>query len=218
MRRIAVTGSDALPGPRDASVENGPRAALEKIRAEKAAIRAAALACRDALAAEARIAAAKSFAANGPAALGDVRDRRVSGFWPIRSELDPRHLMHELAGRGAKLALPCIEAGRLVFRQFVFGDRLRQTGFGLSQPPPEAPIVTPDIMLVPLAAFDRSCGRIGYGKGYYDGAISRQIEGGHRPRTLGLAFACQEVEAVPLEAHDQRLDGVLTERELILPR
>ena len=95
---------------------------------------------------------------------------------------------------------------------------MRQTGFGLSQPPPEAPIVTPDIMLVPLAAFDRNCGRIGYGKGYYDGAIAGQIERGNRPRTLGLAFACQEVEAVPLEAHDQRLDGVLTERELILPR
>jgi 5-formyltetrahydrofolate cyclo-ligase len=126
--------------------------------------------------------------------------------------------MRELAGQGARLALPCIEAGRLVFRQFAFGDRLRQVGFGLSQPPSDAANTAPDIMLVPLAAFDRKGGRIGYGKGYYDGAIGRQVENGRRPRTLGLAFACQEVEAVPLEAHDQRLDAILSERELISVR
>ncbi|MBV9054939.1 MAG: 5-formyltetrahydrofolate cyclo-ligase, partial [Hyphomicrobiales bacterium] len=97
------------------------------------------------------------------------------------------------------------------------GDRLRQVGFGLSQPFAEAALADPDIMLVPLAAFDRDCGRIGYGKGYYDGAIWRQKEKGKPPRTLGLAFACQEVEKVPLEPHDQRLEAILTERELIRP-
>jgi 5-formyltetrahydrofolate cyclo-ligase len=204
-----VTGSDASRELHEREAE---------IRAEKAAIRAAALACRDALAPQARIAASKSFATSGPAALGDVRGLLVSGFWPIRSELDPRWLMQELAAKGAKLALPCIEEGRLVFRQFAFKDRLQKVGFGLSQPPIDAALVAPDIMLVPLAAFDRQGGRIGYGKGYYDGAIGRQVEAGKPPRTLGLAFACQEVVSVPLEPHDQRLDGVLTERELILRR
>jgi len=204
-----VNGSDASRGFHDREAE---------VRADKAAVRAAALARRDALAPEARIAVSKSFATSGPAALGDVRGLRVSGFWPIRSELDPRWLMQELAAKGATLALPCIEKGRLVFRQFAFKDRLQKVGFGLSQPSIEAALVAPDIMLVPLAAFDRQCGRIGYGKGYYDGAIGRQVEAGKPPRTLGLAFACQEVETIPLEPHDQRLDGVLTERELIRPR
>jgi 5-formyltetrahydrofolate cyclo-ligase len=191
---------------------------MDDIQAEKAAIRASALARRDALAPDERIAASKSFTISGFAALGDVRDLLVSGFWPIRSELDPRWLMRELAAQGAKLALPCIEQGRLVFRHFTFGDRLQKVGFGLSQPPIEAALVFPDVMLVPLAAFDRKGGRIGYGKGFYDGAILRQVDMGKPPRTLGLAFACQEVEEVPLESHDQRLDEVLTERELILAR
>jgi 5-formyltetrahydrofolate cyclo-ligase len=221
MRNIAVPGSDAFSHPRASDASDEERPYLEgdeKVRAEKAAIRAAALARRDALALRTRLTASKSFARNGPRALGDVRGKRVSGFWPIRSELDPRWLMRELAQRGASLALPCIEAGRLVFRHFAFGDRLRQVGFGLSQPSPEAATVAPDIMLVPHAAFERKGGRIGYGKGYYDGAIGHEVARGRQPRTLGLAFACQEAESVPLEAHDQRLDAVLTERELILPR
>jgi 5-formyltetrahydrofolate cyclo-ligase len=189
----------------------------EAIQIEKAAIRAAALARRDALDAQARLAASQSLAESGPAALGEVSGAIVSGFWPIRSELDPRWLMRKLAERGAILALPSIEGGQLVFRRFVFGDRLRRAGFGLSEPQLEAELVSPGIMLVPLAAFDREGGRIGYGKGYYDGAIERLAASGARPRTLGLAFACQEVSAVPMLAHDRRLDAILTERELVRP-
>ncbi|MBV9567136.1 MAG: 5-formyltetrahydrofolate cyclo-ligase [Hyphomicrobiales bacterium] len=219
---VVVTGSCAsrdgeLGGSlRDRHSEDQRRA--DEIRAEKATLRLAALARRDAFALEARMAASKSFAMRGPAALGDVGGALVSGFWPIRSELDPRWLMRELAAKGARLALPCIEYGRLVFRQFTFGEPLRKVGFGLSQPFAEATLVDPEVMLVPLAAFDRDCGRIGYGKGYYDGAIERLAGKAKPPRTLGLAFACQEVEKVPLEPHDQRLEGVLTERELIRPR
>lgn len=184
---------------------------------EKALIRAAALARRDGLDADARLEASKGFADSGTSALGKVAGAIVSGFWPIRSELDPRWLMRRLAGQGASLALPSIEDGQLVFRQFAFGDRLRQAGFGLSEPRPEAGLVAPGIILVPLAAFDRRGGRIGYGKGYYDGAIARLAASGQRPRTLGLAFACQEVPSIPMLAHDQRLDAILTERELIIP-
>ena len=221
-RRFAVTGPyDSRPGDPLSRLEDqqpGATGRVEDIRAEKAALRVSALARRDAFAPEARLSASKSFASSGPSALGDVRGALVSGFWPIRSELDPRWLMRELAAQGVNLALPCIEYGRLVFRQFAFGDRLRKVGFGLSQPFAESALVDPEIMLVPLAAFDRDCGRIGYGKGYYDGAIGRQTEKGRPPRTLGLAFACQEVEKVPLEPHDQRLEAILTECELIRPR
>ena len=185
------------------------------IFAQKAAIRAAALARRDALAAEMRLAASQGFAEAGKRALGKVAGIAVSGFWPIRSELDPRYLMRSLAAEGASLALPSIEDGKLVFRRFAFGDRLRRAGFGLSEPFPEADLVSPGIMLVPLAAFDRRGGRVGYGKGYYDGAIGRLVAAGKRPRTLGLAFSCQEVPAVPMLPHDQRLDAILTENGLV---
>jgi 5-formyltetrahydrofolate cyclo-ligase len=187
----------------------------DAMRKEKAAVRAAALARRDALPPELRLAASQGFAESGKAALGRVGGVTLSGFWPIRSELDPRFLMRGLAAEGAILALPSIEGGKLVFRRFAFGDRLRRAAFGLSEPQFEAEPVAPAIMLVPLAGFDRRGGRIGYGKGYYDGAIGRLAAEGKRPRTLGLAFSCQEVEAVPVGPHDQRLDAILTERELI---
>ncbi|SDR18088.1 5-formyltetrahydrofolate cyclo-ligase [Rhizobiales bacterium GAS113] len=193
------------------------------LRDAKAAIRKAALARRDGLDAEARLAASRLIAAGlsavlAPLGVAHLGGATASGFWPIRSELDPRPLMRELAAEGALLALPCIEAGALVFRRFAFGDRLRNVGFGLSQPPPEAEAVSPDLMLVPLAAFDRKGGRIGYGKGYYDGAIARLAASGARPLKLGLAFACQEAPAIPMEPHDQRLDAILTEHELIVVR
>jgi 5-formyltetrahydrofolate cyclo-ligase len=165
------------------SAAPGETVLQEELQA-KASIRAAALARRDAMDPQARLEASRGFAERGPAVLGEVADRLVSGFWPIRSELDPRYLMRRLAEGGAALALPSIEAGKLVFRR-------------------------------PLAAFDRTLGRIGYGKGYYDGAIARFAAEGKSPRKLGLAFACQEAPHIPMLAHDQRLDGVLTERELI---
>jgi 5-formyltetrahydrofolate cyclo-ligase len=190
-------------------------APVDAIITEKAAIRAGALARRDGLDPDMRRSASQAFAERGRQVLGSVVGKIVSGFWPIRSELDPRWLMRSLAEEGAKLALPSIESGALVFRAFAFGDRLRRAGFGLSEPHPEAELVIPDFMLVPLAAFDRKGGRIGYGKGYYDGAIGRFAAAGKRPRLLGLAFACQEVPAVPMLAHDQRLEAILTESELI---
>jgi 5-formyltetrahydrofolate cyclo-ligase len=186
------------------------------IRREKAAIRIAALARRDALGADDRLKASRALTHPALSFLGHVAGNTVSGFWPIRSEIDPRSIMRALAERGASLALPCIESGRLVFRDFAFGERLRRAGFGLSEPYPDTPEATPAMMLVPLAAFDRKGGRIGYGKGYYDGAIERLVALGRRPRTLGLAFSCQEVPSIPVEPHDQRLDAVLTERGLTL--
>jgi len=189
---------------------------VDSIRQEKAAIRKAALARRDALSPDDRLNASRALANPAMSFLRTVTGETVSGFWPIRSEIDPRWIMRALADRGASLALPSIEGGRLVFRHFVFGERLRRAGFGLSEPFSDATEATPALMLVPLAAFDRRGGRIGYGKGYYDGAIERLIALGRRPRTLGVAFSCQEVPSIPIEPHDRRLDAILTEHGLIL--
>jgi 5-formyltetrahydrofolate cyclo-ligase len=124
--------------------------------------------------------------------------------------------MRRLAERGAKLALPIV-VGRghpLLFRAWAFGDPLRSGVWGIREPLPEAPEVLPDVVLVPLAAFDRTGHRIGYGAGYYDLTL-RRLRTIKPVTALGIAFAAQEIAAVPATASDARLDLVLTEREVI---
>jgi 5-formyltetrahydrofolate cyclo-ligase len=179
----------------------------------KADLRATALAARDALSVEHRAAAALAVAARGlPFAItpGTI----VSGYSPIRSEIDPVPLMRALAGQGARLALPAVMArGKsLAFRAWSAGDRLMLGALGILEPSPAAAELIPDIMLVPLAAFDRMGHRIGYGAGHYDFTLAhlRKV----KPIVaIGLAFAAQEIETVPALSHDVALDYVLTETE-----
>ena len=177
----------------------------------KSDLRAAALAARDGLSAAQRAAAALSLAARGlPFAIapGGI----VSGYSPIRSELDPGPLMQRLAAQGARLALPAVTArGRsLTFRAFTAGDRLLLGPLGILEPSPAAAEMIPDIMLVPLAAFDRAGHRIGYGAGHYDHTLAHARK--MKPiAAIGVAFAAQEIEAVPALPHDVALDYVLTE-------
>jgi 5-formyltetrahydrofolate cyclo-ligase len=180
----------------------------------KADLRTAALAARDALSGEHRAAAAQAIAARGlPVEIkhGIV----VAGYSPIRSEIDPVPLMRELAARGARLALPVITArGKsLRFRAWFPDDKLLQGPLGILEPSPAAPEVIPDIVLVPLAAFDRSGHRIGYGAGHYDRTLV-QLHKSKGFAAIGLAFAAQEVETVPALQHDVALDYVLTETQV----
>ena len=183
--------------------------------AEKAALRAAALDRRAALPPAARAAAAEALAAAADR-LAIPAGAAVSGFLSIRDEIDVGPLLAALAARGHPLALPVVVGGPagLVFRRWRPGDPLVAAGFGLSEPPPSAGEVAPEVLLVPLAAFDRRGHRIGYGRGYYDKALAA-LDAVHRRRAIGVAFAAQEVAAVPDEPHDRRLDAVLTERDLL---
>ncbi len=90
------------------------------------------------------------------------------------------------------------------------GDTLVRGGYGLSEPDPSLPEVAPDALIVPLAAFDRAGRRLGYGRGYYDGAIARLTEQ-HPVYTVGVCFAAQEVPQVPVEPHDRTLSAIVTE-------
>jgi 5-formyltetrahydrofolate cyclo-ligase len=179
----------------------------------KGDLRKIALATRDAMDDAARAAASEKVAARGlpfEVAAGTV----VSGYSPIRSELDPAPLMRRLAEHGAKLALPAV-LGRgksLVFRAWSPNDRLTLGPLGIPEPSPAAAERVPDVMLVPLAAFDRLGHRIGYGAGHYDFTLA------HLRKTkpiiaIGLAFAAQEIKVVPALAHDVALDYVLTEKK-----
>jgi 5-formyltetrahydrofolate cyclo-ligase len=147
--------------------------------------------------------------------LGIAPDSMVSGFWPIRSEIDLRPMMAALALNGARLCLPAIlDRTTIVFREYLAGMPLIDMGFGTKGPGPDAAIVDPDAMLVPLAAFDAAGNRIGYGAGHYDRAIARLRERGSTPRLIGAGFDCQRVEAVPAEPHDAPLGEILTEAGL----
>ena len=177
----------------------------------KAELRATALAKREALSDEQREAAAKALAKRAlpiPITPGMV----ISGYSPIRNEIDPAPLMQKLALQGARLALPTVNArGKsLIFRAWSPGDRLTLGMLGIPEPSPAAAEVVPDIMLVPLAAFDRTGHRIGYGAGHYDYTFAhlRKVKA---VVGIGLAFAAQEIEAIPALPHDVRLDFVLTE-------
>jgi 5-formyltetrahydrofolate cyclo-ligase len=180
----------------------------------KAELRASALAKREALSEKQREAAAKALAKRGlpiPIAAGMV----ISGYSPIRNEIDPAPLMQKLALQGAQLALPSVTArGKsLVFRAWSPGDRLTLGMLGIPEPSPAAAEVVPDIMLVPLAAFDDSGHRIGYGAGHYDYTFAHLRK--HKPIIgVGLAFAAQEIDGVPALSHDVALDYVLTETKL----
>jgi 5-formyltetrahydrofolate cyclo-ligase len=176
----------------------------------KATLRYDALGRRDALDPAYRREASEGIALIVAQVLSAAPPAIVSGFLPIRSEIDPRPAMAALAARGHRLALPCVTPDGLVFRLWRPGDPLRKAGFGLSEPEAAAPAVDPDIMLVPLAAFDRRGHRIGYGAGHYDRAIAR-LSAMRRPLAVGLSFAAQEVEQVPDEPHDQPLDAIVTE-------
>jgi 5-formyltetrahydrofolate cyclo-ligase len=181
----------------------------------KAELRREAIARRDAMPAETRAAAAEAIAAR--AFPIEVRPRKiVSGFMPLKSEINPLPLMKALAGTGARLALPVI-AGRgkpLIMRSWKFDEPLDHGQWGIREPKANAAEVEPDIILVPLLAFDRTGHRIGYGAGYYDLTIAA-LRGRKPIVAIGLALAAQEVPEVPATPRDARLDLVLTEREVI---
>jgi 5-formyltetrahydrofolate cyclo-ligase len=186
----------------------------------KAILRGDALARRDAIDASVRAEADAAFlehaAARKAAALFDAPGRVVSGYWPIRSEADPRPLLERARAAGATVALPVLlDRETLRFRRWDAGVALAPAGFGTVGPPAHAVELVPDIIILPLSAFDRAGHRIGYGKGHYDRAVAAIVGSGARPLLVGLAFAVQEVDKVPFEPHDIPLDYILTEAELI---
>jgi len=187
-----------------------PSLAAEKRAAREAAAKARASA--HALAAGAGRRAAGHFLAS----LGHLRGVRiVAGYLPFRSEIDPRPAMMALHGLGYGVCVPVIEGrGRpLAFRAWTPASRTERGPFGV-RVPAEGAAVTPDLLLVPLLAFDPEGYRLGYGGGFYDRTLAAGRAAG--PLTaIGLAYAAQQVARVPHGPHDARLDAVATEAGLV---
>ena len=181
----------------------------------KKAIRRDAVARRDGLPAVDRAKAAETIAAR-PFPIAIKPGMVVSGFSSLKSEINPVPLMRKLADQGAQLALPVV-AGKgkpLIMRAWSFGEPLDSGVWGIREPKADAPEVAPDILIVPLLAFDRTGNRIGYGAGYYDMTIAK-LRAMKPTVAIGFAFSAQEIAEVPVTPRDARLDLVLTEREII---
>jgi 5-formyltetrahydrofolate cyclo-ligase len=190
---------------------------------DKSTARAAAVLRRDAAHARLGAAAPQLVVRNFRAMLPDLAalpalgtSGVISGYWPGRSELDIRPLMKSLYDMGHPIGLPVV-LGRgkpLLFRRWQPGATLEAKSFGLQEPPASSPEVAPDILLVPFLAIDREGYRIGYGAGYYDMTLAVLRERG-RVLAIGVGYADQQVERLPRESFDQRLDLALTEEGVV---
>jgi 5-formyltetrahydrofolate cyclo-ligase len=138
----------------------------------------------------------------------------VSSYNAFRDEMDPAPLCEALRDLGHKIALPIIGKKRtpLSFQLYEKGDKLEANAMGILQPVQGegSPSIDPDIVLVPLLAFDRNHHRLGYGGGYYDRTIE-SLRARKSTLAIGIAYACQEVKDVPIGDHDLKLDKIVTE-------
>jgi 5-formyltetrahydrofolate cyclo-ligase len=181
---------------------------------DKAALRQVLFARRKAAFAQASVVSAPANA-HLLTAIGNAKGLVISGYRPIRTELDPTAAMTTLHLDGARLCVPVIEgAGQpLTFREWTPGCAMTKGAFG-ADIPTEGAWLTPDILIAPLLGWDRKGWRLGYGGGFYD----RTLEGLRASRTIraiGFAFTAQEVAEIPREPTDQPLDAIVTEAEIL---
>lgn len=143
---------------------------------------------------------------------GDV----VGGYWPLGSELDARPALIHFKERGRSVALPVSgpRGTALVFRDWDPDEPASAGRYGIMEPGKGRAVLRPSVLLVPLLAFDRTGHRLGYGAGYYDRTLD-VLRAAGPALAVGVAFAAQEMAAVPCGAHDERLDWIVTERETL---
>lgn len=181
-----------------------PATAKQKLRGEMRRM-------RDALSQAARADAARALAAHGTAPSGFDSGAAVAGYASMPGEIDPSFLLERLHGGGHPLCLPVVEAPEapLIFRRWHPGDALELGLMGVRVPAQTQAQIAPQIVLVPLLAFDREGYRLGLGGGFYDRTLEALRAKGPLV-AIGVAFDEQEVEAVPHDVHDQRLDRIIT--------
>jgi|CXWL01.1.fsa_nt_gi 5-formyltetrahydrofolate cyclo-ligase len=164
----------------------------------------------------AKLGAGAALASRGLPVARNSPNNIISAFHSFGSEISTFELFDKLVADGWITALPVVVAKNtpLVFRQWKPGDALVLGRWDIQVPPVEAPEVLPDVLLVPLLAFDRKGYRLGYGGGFYDRTLER-LRGLKKVTAIGIAYAGQEMDTVPHDAFDQRLDWIMTEEETL---
>jgi 5-formyltetrahydrofolate cyclo-ligase len=135
---------------------------------------------------------------------------KIAGYWPWGSELDLKPLLYRFIDEGFECALPVITPEGMIFRKWTPETPLITGPFTMLEPPSTAPLVTPDLIFVPLLAFDKDGHRLGYGQGHFDKYLHQ-----HKAITIGVGFSGQEVDKIPRQSHDFALEYLLTEKGLI---
>ncbi len=145
-----------------------------------------------------------------------VSQKIISGFFPYQSEIDTRPLLGKLAGDGWTTCLPIVIANGepLRFRRWLPGGPTVPGVWGIPRPPETSPELEPDVLIIPMLAFDRKGFRLGYGGGFYDRTLEK-LRAGKKIIAIGVAYAAQELDDVPHGDHDQALNYIMTEREVI---
>jgi len=185
-----------------------------RLKQAKRALRRAVLAQRDALPPEERSAGSEAIAERFLGLSEVVGADTVLAFSSFGSEVDTAPLIARLRSRGSTVALPRIEGNEVVPVVATLGAAMTQTSFGAREPAEGRvlEVAELDLVAVPGVAFDRSCDRVGYGAGYYDRLLGMRREG---VAAIAIAFSIQIVDRVPTGAIDRRIDGVVTELEVI---
>lgn len=145
-----------------------------------------------------------------------IGQQSVSAFYPYQSEIDTRPLLGKLSGEGWTTCLPIVLGKNLPleFRRWLPGEPTIPGIWGIPRPPETSPEVEPDVLVIPLLSFDRKGYRLGYGGGFYDRTLEK-LRTRKKIIAIGVGYATQEVDHVPVGPHDQPLDYILTEKEVI---
>ena len=140
----------------------------------------------------------------------------IAGYYPSYYEVDILNFLEQASKKKFRIALPVIRsANSMIFRSWFFKDPLYVSNFGTLEPKNLKQKVIPDLIIVPLVAFDRQLNRIGYGKGYYDRCLRKIVKNKNKIVSVGIAYSFQQCSKVPVNKNDFKLDYIFTEREII---
>ena len=138
----------------------------------------------------------------------------IGGYYPVNFEVDDLELLKKLEKEKFNISLPVVKKhSQMNFHKWSFSDLLKINKYGIPEPVIKN-IIYPDVLLVPLVAFDKNLNRLGYGGGYYDRLIAK-LSKKKKIIKIGLALSYQEVDKVPINMYDQRLDYIVTNKNLV---
>ena len=140
--------------------------------------------------------------------------KNIGGYYPVNYEIDDLEILKELEKRKFNISLPVVKKNySMNFYKWSFKDPLKINKYGIPEPDIKE-LVYPDILLIPLVAFDKNLNRLGYGGGYYDRLIQK-LDKKKKTLKIGLALSVQQIKKVPIDKHDQRLDYIVTNKYVI---
>tara|TARA_Y100000590_G_scaffold223274_1_gene252583 strand:+ start:2009 stop:2572 length:564 start_codon:yes stop_codon:yes gene_type:complete len=140
----------------------------------------------------------------------------IAGYYPANNEVNILNFLKNASKKGYKIALPVVTSSKgMNFRIWVFKEPLYVSKFGILEPKSSKKVIMPDLVMVPLVAFDRNLNRIGYGKGYYDRILKKIVKTKKNKIFLGIAYSFQQYKKIPINRHDYKLDYIYTEKGII---